>query len=105
MYRSKKYSRWSNIKCFHRTDLVSAIHNHQPIKCVANTQCHGVDISTSKSILLHYRRNQSAVGYTDRNTDCPIHDDTIWRFFEPLQTNVKSKLSKIFNDNRLDFVD
>ncbi|KAJ6219227.1 hypothetical protein RDWZM_005039, partial [Blomia tropicalis] len=47
-YRSYPYSKWSNIKCFHKTSHISAIHNHSPIECVGNKVCQGLEIDKSK---------------------------------------------------------
>ena len=53
------FSSGLNIKCFHRTDQVFAVHNHFPMRCINTTghhSCTGMTFDPSESILMHYRR-------------------------------------------------
>ena len=97
-YRSYPYSKWSNIKCFHKTSHISAIHNHSPIECVGNKVCQGLEIDKSKSNLWHYRRNQSHPQYTDRNYNCPIHERIAWKYYKRIDSSVRSKIMDIFKN-------
>ena len=38
IYRSSRYAPW-NVKCFHDTQKLLTIHNHNPLKCLAQERC------------------------------------------------------------------
>ncbi|KAJ6219222.1 hypothetical protein RDWZM_005034 [Blomia tropicalis] len=101
-YRSKLSEIGRNIKCFHRTDLVTAVHNHFPMKCINTTghhSCGGLEININDSILMHYRRNlfMPKDCITSGNPiNCTIRDRRAWRHFRKLYEQVQTNLEKIF---------
>lgn len=104
-YRAELLGSGSNIKCLHRTDLVYAVHNHFPMRCLNTTghhSCDGYEVDPKDSILMHYRRNRSPpedCKTPETPINCTIHDRNAWRFFDSLATNVQPQLYSIFGDS------
>lgn len=79
-YRSETWRNSSNIKCFHRTALVSAVHNHFPMRCLNSSKMHhsckgrNLDPET-ESVMMHFRRWREVPNCTQ----CLVHDRTLWR--------------------------
>ena len=104
-YRDELYKDGTNIKCFHRTDQVFALHNHFPMRCLNTTghhTCTGFDIPPSVSFLMHFRRNRSPpkdCPTPDNPIKCTVHDRNIWRFMPALNITVYRQLNQIFKTN------
>ncbi|KAH9426202.1 hypothetical protein DERP_007142 [Dermatophagoides pteronyssinus] len=110
-YRAKPYQDGKNTKCFHRTDKVSAIHNHFPIRCINRTgfyfNCEGITFDENdESILMHYRPNrqpdeQCMINKTNEQIlqYCTINDHTAWKWYDLLVKNVRKKLITIFGND------
>lgn len=89
-----------SVKCLHRTDLVSALHNHTPFRCLntsaAHFTCKGKVINEEDSILMHYSDYSPKCKTPNDPTNCTVHDRTAWRYFDLLQQNVQQQLQTIF---------
>ena len=52
IYRSSRYAPW-NVKCFHDTQKLLTIHNHNPLKCLAQERC-SFKATVQQIILRHF---------------------------------------------------
>ena len=102
-YRGPLLSESQNIKSIYRTSLVTAVHNHTPLRCIHTgnskfkySYCSGVAIDEEDAVLMHYRRNQTATSHVHRNSNCSVHDRIAWKYFKPLQKQVQTKLTQLF---------
>lgn len=87
-------------KCFIRTDLVTATHNHFPLRCLNTTgymTCDGLTMDPEDSIMMHFRRNLSNPETAHRNWECPIEDRKVRQYYDAVQSNVRQSLQNIFN--------
>jgi hypothetical protein len=101
VYRKTFTEAGSNIKCFHNTDNVEAVHNHFPLKCLGKEgyhNCPGHLISTNHSFLFHYKRERLTPDNCNKTNvkECAIYDTTLWKYYRHLDFNMKYALKNIF---------
>ncbi|XP_063628669.1 uncharacterized protein LOC134800134 [Cydia splendana] len=86
-----------NVKAFHETGRVLALHNHYPLACIGG-ECSQYAISTAQVRLHHYRANCADVaerGLSEEMRLSPVRDAVLWRWAGRLVPRVERALAAL----------
>ncbi|XP_063541610.1 uncharacterized protein LOC134750379 [Cydia strobilella] len=83
----------SNVKAFHETGRVLALHNHYPLACIGGA-CSSYSMSTAQVRLHHYRAN-CARRLSEEKRLSPVRDAALWRWAGRLVPRVARALAAL----------
>ncbi|XP_063634507.1 uncharacterized protein LOC134805137 [Cydia splendana] len=83
----------SNIKAFHETGRVLALHNHFPISCIGG-QCSAYPMDTTQARLHHYRANYARQLSKKVRAEL-VRDAALWRWADRLIPRVTQALADL----------
>ncbi|XP_063547611.1 uncharacterized protein LOC134755065 [Cydia strobilella] len=83
----------SNIKAFHETGRVLALHNHFPVSCIGG-QCSAYPMGTTQARLHHYRANCARELSKEVRAE-PVRDAALWRWADRLIPRVTQALTEL----------
>lgn len=84
-------------KSFQSTQRVLLMHNHYPMACVNEENCHRAHIKVENAKLHHYRRGcfQFTEDYCKGLKNTTVKDLTLWKYKDELVTNVRQTLKAL----------
>ncbi|XP_018564475.1 uncharacterized protein LOC108905894 isoform X2 [Anoplophora glabripennis] len=93
VYRTENYTKPGfNIKSFHNTEKVIALHNHFPLSCLGDG-CRNYAIDPNDARMHHYRGNcMKTLKGCDVYRNTRVKDTTMWKFKDSLVAAVSSTL-------------
>ncbi|XP_061722889.1 uncharacterized protein LOC133529227 [Cydia pomonella] len=94
VYRTRNFTEpHSNVKAFHETGRVLALHNHFPLACIGG-ECSSYAMSNAQVRLHHYRAN-GLRKLSQRVRLSPVRDIALWRWARRLVPRVERALAAL----------
>ncbi|XP_047999688.1 uncharacterized protein LOC125236803 [Leguminivora glycinivorella] len=97
VHRARRLSsRGCNVKAFHKTARVLALHNHYPLACV-DGRCSVRDLRSEQALLHHYSAQYSRKQrWASADTRAaPVRDAALWRWARRLVPRVRRALAAL----------